>query len=526
MILVNTNKFLFNKTRIGYILLYLLLVFLLYVSCLSVTDNIFVFTLDDPYIHLAVAENITRGVNGINLQEFSSPNSSILFPYLLAGLLKLNFSGNAAAFLLNIIPSIASVKLLIDFYANRLVKFHPIFQKLFPLGTLLLILSINAIALPFTGMEHSLHVFITITFFIALINFIESKKISPSFYISLVLLPLIRFEGFALLCLGLLALLYEKRFKAFAIVLLIVSAIILSYFYYMHSLGLPLLPSSVLVKSETSASLVGRHWSASFPFMIKQFFIQAISLRKGGIVFSLMVLFCLYHIIKDVINKKVTTSTKIAFLCGASLFAHLLLGQFAAFFRYEVYAVAIIVLSLPILIENNTLAFKCTVLFLILGSYSARYFFAVKKSPPASKNIYEQQVQMHFFATKYFPYNVAVNDLGLVSYKNDNYVLDLWGLGSEQVRKLKKNNLFNKAAVNKLALEKNVAFAMVFDIWFENTIPNEWLLAGQLITSKAVTPTGIVSFYLIDTSKKQAFKNSLIQFQSTLPKGANLSIKY
>ena len=133
---------------------------------------------------------------------------------------------------------------------------------------------------------------------------------------------------------------------------------------------------------------------------------------------------------------------------------------------------------------------------------------------------------MHFFATKYFPYNVAVNDLGLVSYKNDNYVLDLWGLGSEQVRKLKQNNLFNKAAVNKLALEKNVAFAMVYDIWFENTIPNEWILAGQLITSKAVTPSGIVSFYLIDTSKKQAFKNSLIQFQSTLPKGASLNIKY
>ena len=36
-------------------------------------------------------------------------------------------------------------------------------------------------------------------------------------------------------------------------------------------------------------------------------------------------------------------------------------------------------------------------------------------------NIYYQQQQMHRFAADYYKGNVAVNDLGWVAYKNDNY---------------------------------------------------------------------------------------------------------
>mgnify|MGYP001017862235 CR=1 FL=1 len=44
----------------------------------------FFYTLDDPYIHLALAENILRGHYGINLDEPSSPSSSIVYPFLVA----------------------------------------------------------------------------------------------------------------------------------------------------------------------------------------------------------------------------------------------------------------------------------------------------------------------------------------------------------------------------------------------------------------------------------------------------------
>ena len=45
-----------------------------------------VYALDDPYIHLALAENIWRGHYGVNLHEFSSASSSIIWPFLIAPL--------------------------------------------------------------------------------------------------------------------------------------------------------------------------------------------------------------------------------------------------------------------------------------------------------------------------------------------------------------------------------------------------------------------------------------------------------
>ena len=47
-------------------------------------QKVVTYTLDDPYIHLTVGKNILFGNYGINLKEFSSPSSSILFPFLLA----------------------------------------------------------------------------------------------------------------------------------------------------------------------------------------------------------------------------------------------------------------------------------------------------------------------------------------------------------------------------------------------------------------------------------------------------------
>lgn len=39
-----------------------------------------IFTLDDPYIHLAVADHIGAGGYGVNASELSSPSSSIIWP--------------------------------------------------------------------------------------------------------------------------------------------------------------------------------------------------------------------------------------------------------------------------------------------------------------------------------------------------------------------------------------------------------------------------------------------------------------
>src|SRR5688500_1729549 len=80
------------------------------VVILLLNEGQFVYTLDDPYIHLALAENIARGHYGVNHSEYSAPSSSILWPFLLApfSMFKLD---HYAPLLINFLVSIGIVAL-------------------------------------------------------------------------------------------------------------------------------------------------------------------------------------------------------------------------------------------------------------------------------------------------------------------------------------------------------------------------------------------------------------------------------
>ena len=128
----------------------------------------------------------------------------------------------------------------------------------------------------------------------------------------------------------------------------------------------------------------------------------------------------------------------------AAVGAHLAFGQIDWFHRYEVYIIALVTLALlyatahlkPLLGVPEWTAAKLGIVWLI-GFGTTPYIIAAVKTPAASRGIYDQQYQMSVFARQLYDRPVAVNDLGLVAYKNPNFVLDLWGLGSEKVRKAK-----------------------------------------------------------------------------------------
>ena len=54
------------------------------IGSLLLCDYHLILTLDDPYIHLAVADQILAGGYGVNNGDLSSPSSSIIWPYLMA----------------------------------------------------------------------------------------------------------------------------------------------------------------------------------------------------------------------------------------------------------------------------------------------------------------------------------------------------------------------------------------------------------------------------------------------------------
>ena len=88
------------------VLLVLLGVHLL--TVLLSNDGHFVYSLDDAYIHLSLAEKIAGGTYGLNAGEASAPSSSILWPFLLVPLAPFA-AGAFVPLLLNVVAAVATL---------------------------------------------------------------------------------------------------------------------------------------------------------------------------------------------------------------------------------------------------------------------------------------------------------------------------------------------------------------------------------------------------------------------------------
>jgi hypothetical protein len=169
-------------------------------------------------------------------------------------------------------------------------------------------------------------------------------------------------------------------------------------------------------------------------------------------------------------------------------------------------------------------------LILIISPLAIRGGNSLKLTPQATNNIYEQQYQMGLFLKQfYLGESVAANDIGAVSYFGDIELLDLWGLGSLEVAKLKMEGLYNTQQIQDLAAQKKVKIAMVYEDWFKeyDGIPSNWIKIGEWKISKNVIASGdTVSFYAINFEEENALNENLKIFSSNMPKDINQSGKY
>lgn len=131
-----------------------------------------IYTLDDPYIHLALANNIIQGNYGINLTEYSSPSSSIIYPFLSAFGLLIGL-GEYSPLVFNTIAQILIIILISGFFWDRIAKNLSYIWAI--LGSLSIILSINSIGLPLTGLEQVFHVLLTTCVFWVLFNYMKKE---------------------------------------------------------------------------------------------------------------------------------------------------------------------------------------------------------------------------------------------------------------------------------------------------------------------------------------------------------------
>jgi hypothetical protein len=500
--------------------------------CLSLCDGHLIYTLDDPYIHLSVAENILQGGYGVNAGEYSAPCSSIIYPFILAGTEWIKL-GSVGPLIINLLAMGGAVYILGEILEKHLFSLADHVNKsskdfIFYLTVgILLCFIMGAWGLVFTGMEHSIHILLCLAVFFGFLQVAEMKKKPPLFlYIALILLPLIRFEGLALSIFGIMLLYYLGHRKNALISIVSIGLLLILWGSFMHLHHLPFFPSSVQLKSQIISGADVDTASKRF-YAILNNILTSLS-RPSGRLFYLSLL-----ILSVLIYKKFKlTSRSTIHLSILILFtgmAHGIFGKFGGnITRYEIYASILICLAIFLIIKNSLKStFSKILLVIILFSFMwVQYGLHLTiRTPIAAKGVYEQQYQMHRFVASFWKRPVAVNDLGLVSYHNNFHVLDLYGLGSEEVRLSKVEGSFNAPKINELVIKSNVGLIMIYDDWFNEKIPSNWIKIATLKTSKVTSACDSVQFYLTNKSYIEEAMRLLNDFSVDLPSGSKIIIE-
>ena len=489
-------------------------------AILVLNDFKLVYTMDDPYIHLAVAEEIARGHYGVNPAEFCAPCSSPIWPFLIAPL--------ARTSLVEVMPLILNL----GFGFLTCVVVLRGLRRAFPspegesglslqvgratMGWVIL-LGCNVVGLVFSGMEHNLQVLMAVLVVDGMIRFSRTGNIDRWFIVAVICGPWVRYENLALTVVA-CGLLFFKKQKVTAMAVGGAAVAGLAAFSgFLYSLGLPLIPSSITSKSHllTESHLFGAILQA----------LEQSLMGNRGIVLLLMTVV----LVGLGLHWGSRRTQGAALGLAAAGILHVCFGAYGWYHRYECYIYAASLYGIFLLIGDSasrlskkwTHAHSATVaLFGLLISFPSTA--ALLTLPVASNNIYDQQFQMHRFVTEWWKKPLAVNDLGWVSFQNDQYILDLWGLASQEAleARMKRRDL---SWMDDVARKRGVGLAIVYESWVPARAIG-WIKVGEMHLSRArVTPASSkVSFFATSVATVEEIDQKLQDFKKTLPAGVVL----
>jgi hypothetical protein len=306
---------------------------------------------------------------------------------------------------------------------------------------------------------------------------------------------------------------------------------------YSMSKGSYFLPNSVLIKSE-EASLFGGGISHLFSTLL----IDRFTLMKPGITLlatQRLVMIVAITIVLFYRKNLIPQSYRLVLILilGTTLL-HLALAATGKFYRYEAYLFfASSLITGTIFVRKSTVSYSGTtvlfklvlsvfLLFLLMPVF-LRSLAAFSKARQACINIFEQQYQMAGFVQEYYhAATIAANDIGAVSFFSKGYVVDLWGLGSFDIAKSRREKYWTTPFLDSFAREKNTTLAIIYDSWFQPSPGTLWTKVGTWqISNNVVCGDDLVSFYAVDSSRADEIRKNFRQYsENNLPR--TVAVKY
>ncbi|MDO8735746.1 MAG: hypothetical protein Q7K29_01505 [Thermoleophilia bacterium] len=514
---------------------------------LSTQDGTFVYTQDDAYIHMAMAKNMaTHGNWGVNAGEFQSASSSPLWVLMLS-FLYLFFGVNVITpFLMNIV--FVTLTVVAAYFILRQQGIQSRYNFLVLLG-LIFIASLPPLVM--LGMEHSLHILLTLLFvYLATLVLTSDEKgsLSRNAKWLLVVTPffaLCRYESLVIIGLVFLMILLKKRWLL-ALSVLGLAALPVGIFGLISIRnGAQFLPNSVELKTGTpllpfAAWLKTNIRHAYLP--VKRLVASSLFLNLG--LASGLILFLTFGLRKAREWNQVLVMNSILIL---AVFFHFQNNP-SPNYRYDAYLISlgIIAISIPLFRyiagrswpgqkrELLLLAvFSVPLVLLFMVPFLNRSYINHKVAPLETRRTYEQHMFMSEFVNRYYSgKGVALNDIGAINYYADISSVDLWGLGTNEIARermdIRAKNpaaetfVLSEQQIDDITRSSGTDIAMlyheIFEIDGESRIPDNWVLVGRWLCYRYERDYyDKVSFYAVKPEEVEMLKNNLREFAPELP---------
>ena len=504
------------------------------IAVLAATGGHLVYALEAPYTELALAEQIIHGHYGLVPGEAAAPSSSILFPFLLAPFVALGI-GTVAAAIINLLAALATALAALFLAEECGVRLSEIPRLRLFILAVAVTLALDLAGLAMTGLEHSLHVALTLVYLLGLVRFVRRGRCDWWWFACIIIQPVLRFEAAGMLVADVLIFLGFRRYRYALVTILIGMALVGGYCLFLYGLGLPLLPSSVLARSDWSNAAVGTHGGIidvlvqlvrNFRDNLQSFGAAQVLL---GVALALPWLTRLPapRLWSEVSHADWTKVMTIFFMSFVSL-AQLVGGKVGTVPpRYEAYVLALDLFGLGVVYRDEVarwcrqaswtrVALFSIALLLVFSGYAVQTFMM----PILARKEYLGPVQVHRFVTEFYRKPVAVDQLGYINVNNPFYVLDLSGLASETAR-LARDRGAPVTWMDASLAAHHISLAII-DSGADPRVPADWIRLGALRLTSGDDASNHLVFYARRPEAVKEILPALQRFAATLPAGIRL----
>lgn len=456
----------------------------------AATDNGIVYALDDVYIHMALAKNLAaHGVWGVTPWETTNASSSPLWvialtagflvggingwtPLLLAGAAALSVLLAGAHCLSQATPPAADRPGRLTIRAVTIVA----------LLAIVLVASLPALTLQ--GMEHPLHAAAMLLGASAMARAIATSYTPalPGYALLCAALPLLRYESLWLIVLGASLLALRRRYALAALTLACGVLPVVGFGLWALAHDQSFLPAAILTKSIGPASLADdglRRLVARFSWHPLQ------RVWSVPVLFVLWLAACAILALRLAQLRRAILEQRWLVLLGlfaAGAWIHATFATFGWGSRYEAYLIVLGIVALagwslqdaernavaailPWRRAGTILAVGFILLFLWTGAN--RLIVVTRNAIIATEEVRDRDLFIaHFLADAYPRQSVMAMNIGALVWTGEPRLTDVLALGDTQTLRLFLRGQLDPAQLDRLAAERQVKVAVIFDQWF------------------------------------------------------------